>query len=322
VALYAALGDAELEAIAAAYGLPGPFRATGIPQGSINTNYRLETPGGRLFLRHTTVRSADDLRFEAALLHHLEESQYPAPHLVPAKDGAPFFEIAGGRVTLFHYLPGEELTRDRLAPEHLERLGAEVGKLHRVGNSFIGDRQNPYSPQVVRDWLLELEIHKAPELRAIARELLQLLERAVRPFAGVIPRGVIHADIFMDNVKWLGDRVAAIFDFEMACRDALALDLAITLNAWCFDGGYQPALASALVRGYEQERKLTPPEREHLFEYALFGAVRYTASRIRDFHLSPLPPERLFPKDFRTYLARARQLSAMGPQKFRKMAMP
>jgi homoserine kinase type II len=135
------------------------------------------------------------------------------------------------------------------------------------------------------------------------------------------PRGVIHADLFMDNVKWLGDRVSALFDFEMACRDAYVLDVAITLNAWCFDNGeYRPELCRGLLRGYQVERSLMPVEREHLFGHALFGAVRYTASRIRDFHLSGLPPDKLAPKDFRTYLARARALSAMGPGGLRALA--
>jgi homoserine kinase type II len=123
----------------------------------------------------------------------------------------------------------------------------------------------------------------------------------------------------MDNVKWLADRVGAFFDFEMACRDSYGLDVAITLNAWCFDGGYRPELCQAFIRGYQDTRPLVPVERENLLGHALFGAVRYTASRIRDFHLSPLPPEQLTRKDFRTYLARARALEAMGPAGFRAL---
>ena len=140
------------------------------------------------------------------------------------------------------------------------------------------------------------------------------LDRAERERShGLQPNGIIHADLFMDNVKWLADRVGAFFDFEMACRDAYGLDVAITLNAWCFDGKYLPELCRAFIRGYQEARALLPVERESLFGHALFGSVRYTASRIRDFHLSPLPPEQLTRKDFRTYLARARALDAMGP---------
>ncbi len=135
----------------------------------------------------------------------------------------------------------------------------------------------------------------------------------------LVPRGLIHADLFMDNVKWLGDRVSAFFDFEMACRDAYTLDLAITLNAWCFPGAYESDLCRGLLRGYQEARPLNTGERVDLFHQCLFGAVRYTASRIRDFHLSPLPPDKLFKKDFRTYLARVRALTDMGPAGFKAL---
>ncbi|MFL5355284.1 homoserine kinase [Archangium sp.] len=320
MALYTSLDAAAFSRLAQAYGL-GPVREfTGIPQGSINTNNRLVTSSGRYFVRHTTVRSAEDLRFEAELLSLLNESHFPSPRLVLTREGAPFLEWEGGRASVFAWLAGEELTRAQLTPEHLECLGLELGKLHRISLSFTGSRANPYGPEVVGGWLEGLKRHPDAELSAIARELEGCLARAESARGGLEPRGVIHADLFLDNVKWLGDRVSAFFDFEMACRDFYALDVAITLNAWCFDAGaYRPELCRALLRGYQVERALVPVERESLFGHALFGAVRYTASRIRDFHLSGLPPDKLAPKDFRTYLARARALSSMGPEGLRAL---
>src|SRR5688500_16104680 len=132
MALYVQLSREDLAAVTAAFALGKLEGAEGIPQGSINTNYRLETASGRYFLRHTTVRSAGDLEFEAGLLGHLAEGAFPAPRLVRSKDGAAFVEVARGRVSVFRWLAGEELTRDALTPDHLERLGAAVGKLHRV----------------------------------------------------------------------------------------------------------------------------------------------------------------------------------------------
>jgi homoserine kinase type II len=321
MALYTTLDIAAFTRLSESYGL-GPVREfTGIPQGSINSNYRMMTASGRYFVRHTTVRSAEDLRFEAGLLALLNESHVPAPRLVSTREGQPFLEMEGGRVSVFAWLPGEELTRAQLTPEHLEALGMELGKLHRVTLSFGGSRANPYGPEVVRGWLEGLCQHPDAELSAIAVEIQGYLERAEQERGGLDPRGVIHADLFMDNVKWLGDRVSALFDFEMACRDAYGLDVAITLNAWCFDNGaYRPELCRALLRGYQVERSLVPVEREDLFGHALFGAVRYTASRIRDFHLSGLPPDKLAPKDFRTYLARARALAQMGAGGLRALA--
>ncbi|HSP80480.1 MAG TPA: homoserine kinase [Myxococcaceae bacterium] len=321
MALYTLLDAAAFDRLAEAYAL-GPVREfAGIPQGSINSNYRLVTASGRYFVRHTTVRSAEELRFEAELLQLLDESHFPGPRLVSTREGAPFLELEGGRVCVFAWLPGEELTRKQLTPEHLEQLGLELGKLHRITLSFSGSRANPYGPEVVGGWLEELGRHPDPELSAISSELTRYLELAEASRGGLEPRGIIHADLFMDNVKWVGDRVSALFDFEMACRDAYGLDVAITLNAWCFDGWeYQPELCRALLRGYQVERRLVPVERENLFGHALFGAVRFTASRIRDFHLSELPPDKLTPKNFRSYLALARELARMESGGLRAIA--
>ncbi len=319
MAVYTPLPKSALEQAASAFGLGALRSAEGVPQGSINTNYRLQTDRGRFFLRHTTARGEPELRFEAALLAHLAEAQFPAPRPLPTRDGAPFIALEGGRVSVFDYLAGEELTRDRLTVPLLTRLGEEVGKLHRLTASFSAARSNPYDFACVQGWLEGLRGHADAEVARALPELTAALALAAQKDHGMLPRGAIHADLFLDNVKWLGDRVSAFFDFEMACLDAYALDLAITLNAWCFDGGYRPELCRALLEGYQRERPLTEAERQGLFLQALFGAVRYTLSRIRDFHLSPLPPERLMRKDFRTYLARVTALRGLGEAGFRSL---
>jgi homoserine kinase type II len=319
LAVYIPFEQREIDAVAEVFRLGKVLGSHGIPQGSINTNYRLETDRGRFFLRHTTVRSASELEFEAALLGHLHESRFPAPTLVWTVDGRPFWPALEGRISVFEWLAGDELSRGDLDRQHARALGRELGKLHRLTNSFSGDRPNPYGAEVVRPWVEALGAHETQEIRGIARELGEALA-AAEPVGELLPCGVIHGDLFMDNVKWIGDRVSAIFDFEMACRDLLVLDLAIALNAWCFDSGrYLPDLSRMLLAGYEDERPLGSTERDALYRSALFGAVRYTASRIRDFHLSGVPADRLAPKDFRTYLARVRALRAMGPAGFRTL---
>jgi homoserine kinase type II len=320
MAVYTVLEPEAFTRVAESFALGTVREVHPIPEGSINTNHRVTTSEGRFFVRHTTVRSAEVLEFEAALLSHLTESHFPSPTLVRTRQGKPFLPLQGGRVSVFKWLAGEELRRPQLTSDHLERLGLELGKMHRITGSFGGSRDNPYSAACVRGWISGLRGHQDEEVATAAEELAEHLERAERERShGLQPHGVIHADLFMDNVKWLADQVGAFFDFEMACRDAYGLDVVITLNAWCFDGGYKPELCRAFIRGYQEARPLSPVERENLFGHALFGAVRYTASRIRDFHLSPLPPEQLTRKDFRTYLARARALDAMGPSGFRAL---
>ena len=317
MAVYVAFEQREIDAVAEVFGLGAVLQWHGIPHGSINTNYRVETERGRLFMRHTTVRTPSELEFEAALLAHLHESAYPAPVLLPTREGRPFWTVLGGRVSVFQWLPGDELSRGDLDPGHARRVGYELAKLHRVSNSFAGERPNPYGPRIVHAWVESLLAHEREEIRNVARELQGALATAI-PLGELVPLGVIHGDLFMDNVKWIGDRVSAVFDYEMACRDALVLDLAIALNAWCFDGGkYIGDLCRALIAGYEDARTLSRSEVDAFFRAALFGAVRYTASRLRDFHLSGVPADRLAPKDYRTYLARVRELGSLGESRFR-----
>ncbi|MGQ0507242.1 MAG: homoserine kinase [Myxococcaceae bacterium] len=314
MAVYTQLSHDVLAHAAQSFGLGALNGAVGIPQGSINTNYRLETDAGRFFLRHTTVRDADALRFESALLDHLSASHFPAPRQRRTAAGASFLELSGGRVSVFGFLAGEELKRTQFTADHALRLGAELGKMHRLTQQFSNTRANPYDLDCVSAWHQALRGQSDAEVA----EAVRVLEGALSLGKGdsMLPRGAIHADLFMDNVKWLGDRVSAFFDFEMACIDTYALDLAITLNAWCFDGGYQPHLCRAFVSGYQCERRLMESERTGLFVQTVFGACRYTLSRIRDFHLSPLPPDRLVKKDFRTYLSRVKALREMGPDRF------
>jgi homoserine kinase type II len=318
MALYTPLDDTALARVSAAWHL-GPVRqAVPIPQGSINTNYRLVTDAGLLFLRHTTVRSEADLTYEAALLGHLREHRLSVPQPLPRADGGgPFLPLLGGRVSLFSWLAGEERTRAELAPAHLLELGRELGRVHRASASFAGRRDNPYGPATVRAWVEGLLGHADPTLAQAAGELARTLDALEARPPELEPRGAIHADLFLDNVKWLGERLSALLDFEMACHEAYALDVAITLNAWCFEAGaYRADLARALLEGYEAERPLGAEGRRALYHHARYGAVRFTASRIRDYHLSGLPPDRLVMKDWRTYLARVRTLAALGERGF------
>src|ERR687891_2815448 len=144
LAVYVAFEQREIDAVSEEFGLGAVLQWHGIPHGSINTNYRVETGRGRFFMRHTTVRTPSELEFEAALLAHLHESAYPAPVLLPTREGRPFWTALGGRVSVFQWLAGDELSRGDLDPGHARRVGYELAKLHRVSNSFAGERPNPY----------------------------------------------------------------------------------------------------------------------------------------------------------------------------------
>jgi homoserine kinase type II len=310
VAVKTELSADEIAEVARAFALGAVREWRGIPQGSINTHYELECEAGRFVLRLTEGRADAEVQFEEALLEFLAAAAYPVARPVAGPPGA---RVRGRPATLFHWVAGEEIRRDEVRPEHLLEIGRLLGRLHLVSEGFPRSQENRYSPEVILGWAQDLEQggEGDDEVRAAAPLLRREAERAAA--LAPLPQGVVHADLFRDNVKWLGARVSAVLDWEMACTDAFVLDVAIALHAWCFGERFEPALVRALLDGYRARRKLSPEEREGFVPRLRFAAVRYALSRIRDFHLSPLPAERLVKKDWRRYLRRLQALPEIEP---------
>jgi homoserine kinase type II len=319
MALYTVLGDAELGEAVRAFGLPAPDRVRPEPRGGVNTNHHVWAGGRRFFLRVNEGKSDADVRFEAEVLRFLADARFPVPPLVPAADGAPFVAAAGRQVMLFEYAPGEEVPRDAATPAHARRVGEALGRLHDLAGGFPGDRPNPYGTARVAAWLGELgpdgggDAEVAAALPALRRELART---AALPGA---PRGLVHGDLFTDNVLWIGDRPSAILDWEMACTETFAFDLGVALSAWCYGDRYDPARAGALLEGYRARRKVEPETLEALYPWTRFAALRFAVSRIVGYHRAALGPERLVKKDWRRYRDRLAALDAMGEAGFREL---
>jgi homoserine kinase type II len=316
MAVHTQLAGAEVDRLAAEYHL-GPVRSWhGLPAGSINSNFALVTPRGRFFLTLREGKTARDVEDEVRILSHLAGAGFPAPRPLPGAKG-PIGEAHGRPVLVFPWVAGEELLPGAVEPDHLLQLGQHLARMHQLLEAVGVRRPNPHGPATVDRWLDELRASGHP---AVA-PLLPVLDEERTWLAAhrnvALPRGLVHADLFLDNVKWLGGKLAAILDFEMAGTDALALDLAIVLLAWCFrDGAFDRPLVRAFLSGYGAVRPLGEDERRGLYAEARFAALRYTVSRIRDFELSPLPPERLARKNYRDFLSRLEVLRTLGPARF------
>jgi homoserine kinase type II len=242
------------------------------------------------------------------------------PPLVPARDGAPFVRVAGRQAMLFEYAAGEEAHGAAVTPERCRRVGERLARLHDLAGAFPADRPNPYGPARVAEWLRALRVDGGgdPEVRAA----LPLLEAELARAAALpgAPRGLVHGDLFVDNVLWIGGRVSAVLDWEMACTDAFAYDLGVALSAWCYGDRYDPPRAAALLAGYRASRRVEPETLEALYPWTRFAALRFAASRIRGYHLAGLGADRLVRKDWRRYRDRLAALVEMGEAGFRALA--
>ncbi|WP_242395958.1 homoserine kinase [Anaeromyxobacter oryzisoli] len=319
MALYTVLNPEEIAALVRCFGLPAPDRVKPEPKGSVNTNYHLWAGGERYFLRLNEGKTDADVLFEAEVQRYLFEARFPVPRLNVAADGRPFVPFAGKQAMLFSFAPGEEIARDAAGPARCQRLGEQLGRLHDLSAGFTAERVNPYGVPRVRGWLEDLRPDGGgdAEVRAALPVLEEELARA-GDLPGA-PRGLVHGDLFIDNVLWLGDRVSSLLDWEMSCVDPFAYDLGVAVNAWCYVDRYEPDRAHALLEGYRAKRRIEPETVAALYPWARYAALRFTVSRIHAFHLTGLGADRLAWKDWRRYRDRLMALRGMGDAGYRDL---
>ncbi len=319
MALYTPLSPDELAEVAGGFGLARPERTAPEPKGSVNTNYHLWAGGRRYFLRVAEGKTDEDVEFEAGVLRFLEEARFPAVRLIRSADGASHVRVRGRQAMLFAYSAGEELSREAVTPEHCRRVGEQLGRLHQLAPGFHSHRANPYGLERVGPWIAELEPDGGgdDEVKRALPVLRDELETAARLPAA--PMGLVHGDLFIDNALWIGDRVSAILDWEMACVDAFAWDLAVAMNAWCYTDRFEPERIRALLSGYGSRAAIDRDTRAALYPWARYAALRYTASRIHAFHLAELGEDRLAWKDWSRYRDRLLALRQMGEPGFREL---
>ncbi len=288
MAVYTVVPDDELQSFVASYGLGTLHSCKGIAEGVENTNYLIDTDHGRfiLTLYEKRVRE-EDLPFFLGLMEHLAAKGINCP--LPRRDleGRSLRRLAGRPAAVVSYLDGMSVRRPEA--RHCQAVGARLAELHAAGTGFALKRDNALGPPGWRP-LFDRFSASADEIADGLRDLIatELDALAARWPAG-LPGGVIHADLFPDNVFFLADQPSGIIDFYFACNDAFAYDLAICLNAWCFeqDASFNLTKARALVRGYASVRKLSREEAEALPLLARGSALRFLLTRAYDWLNTP-----------------------------------
>jgi homoserine kinase type II len=302
VAVYTDVNEDELAAFLEGYDLGDMMAFKGIAEGVENTNYLLHTSRGYFILTLYEKRVASaDLPFFIGLMEHCAARGITCPQPVKNRDGHALGELADRPAALVTFLEGISVRRPNNA--HCAALGKALAEFHRAGEGFALTRANALGPA---GWppLAGQAIPRADEVAPglsvmIADESANL--RRIWPKA--LPRGVIHADLFPDNVFFLGDRLSGLIDFYFACNDFLAYDIAICLNAWCFeiDGSFNVTKGKAMLSAYHGVRPLSQEERTALPILARGAALRFLLTRTVDW-LNVPPGALVRPKDPKEYL--------------------
>ena len=298
MAVYTEVSDEELAAFLDLYEIGTVLSYKGIAEGVENSNYLLRTTGGSyiLTLYEKRVRE-DDLPFFLGLMQHLAARGLNCPLPVNNRAGDPLGRLAGRPAAICTFLDGVAVRRP--TPQHCAALGGALAELHLLAEDFRdGARDNALSLQAWRPLfgLAEADADRvAAGLAERTRRELDYLEGA---WPGDLPTGIIHADLFTDNVFFIGPRVSGLIDFYFACRDALAYDLAICLNAWCFeaDGSFNLTKGRAMIAGYQAVRRLAAEEVEAMPILCRGSALRFMLTRLVDW-LNVPPGALVKPKD-------------------------
>ena len=306
MAVYTDVSFEELEAFLASYDLGHAHVFKGIAEGVSNSNYYLQTSKGAYILTLYEKRvEADDLPFYLGLMEHLARAGIQCPTPVHSKHGRHTGLLNGRPAAILTFLDGVSLRRPPV--ELCGRAGRALAELHEAGAGFAGQRSNSFG---LGGWkILAADCSAkadsvADGLRSLIDDELKALEAS---WPSSLPEGVIHADLFPDNVLFVDNEVSGIIDFYFACRDALAYDLAVTLNAWCFeaDGSFNLTKGRALVTGYQSKRKLQTAERAAMPLLCRGAALRFLLTRLYDW-LNPDPAALVRPKDPREFARRLR----------------
>jgi len=306
MAVYTEVPDEELKAFIAGYAIGEVVSCKGIAEGVENSNFLLRTESAAYILTIYEKRvEPADLPFFLALMEHLAAQGIACPTPIHGKDGKALRRLCGKPAAIVSFLDG--LWPRRIHPFHCAGTGGALARLHVAVAGFSQSRGNNLS---LAGWegLYRACAPRADTVKAgLAEELKRELEELKRLWPKSLPQGVIHADLFPDNVFFRGETVSGIIDFYFACTDFFAYDLAICLNAWCFesDGSFNVTKARAMLAQYRAKRALSPDEIAHLPVLARGGALRFLLTRLYD-RLNHTEGALVKPKDPLEYLQKLR----------------
>jgi len=283
MAVYTDVAAEDLATFLAAYDLGDLLAYKGIAEGVENSNFLLHTSRGYFILTLYEKRvAAGDLPFFLGLMEHLAARGLTCPQPVKTRAGDTLGRLTGRPAAIVTFLDGMWIRRP--SATHCAGLGRALAELHLAGADFRMTRPNALS---VAGWR---QLYDAAKGRAdgvqggLAAAIAAELELLAKSWPRDLPQGVIHADLFPDNVFFLGDRLSGLIDFYFACTDTLAYDVAICLNAWCFesDHSYNVTKGRALLTAYAAKRALSAAERTALPLLARGAAMRFLLTRLVD----------------------------------------
>ncbi|MDF7675041.1 homoserine kinase [Acetobacteraceae bacterium ESL0709] len=290
MAVYTDIEEKALKEFLGGYELGTLVGFEGITEGIENSNFRLTTSSGSYILTLFEKRmNPAELPWFLGYMDHLAHEGVSCPLPVKDRDGRALRTLAGRPAVIVTFLPGKAVSV--ITPDVCEELGRAMALLHQKGEGYRTERPNSLDAASWKPLLAQCRSNGDEAIEALIAQTSQNLDRILEhwPTQNTLPRGQIHADLFPDNVFFRDGKVSGLIDFYFACTDFLAYDLAICLNAWCFEAErqYRPERAAGLIKGYETVRPLTREEKAVLPVLCQGAAVRFLLTRLYDWVHTP-----------------------------------
>ena len=306
MAVYTEVSDSQLAAFMEQYDLGDPLALMPIAEGVENSNYRLATTTGPYILTIYEKRvDRADLPFFLGLMEHLSAGGIPCPLPIQGRNGEALREVNGKAAAIITFLEGG--WPRKISPNHCRGLGAAMAQMHLAGTDFTLSRPNSLSMRGWRDVFQSVEGRADEVAPGLAAEIANELDVVEANWPNDLPAGVIHADLFPDNVFFRGEALSGIIDFYFACNDFFAYDLAICLNAWCFepDRSFNVTKAKLMLSSYRKVRPFSEIEVANLPLLARGAALRFLLTRLHDW-LHQVEGALVKPKNPTEYLQKLR----------------
>ena len=287
MAIYTKLSENNLKDFFSKYNLGKLLRFKGIQEGIENTNYFVQMEKGKFILTVYEKRVEEkDLPFFMSLMRNLFDSNFPSPEPIINKNGSYITDILNKKAAVVSFLDGA--AKKNLNPENCNEVGIQTAKLHLITKNLSGKRENKLSLNSWKKIYNSIKnkcskIH--PDLSKIIEKNLNEIESN---WPKKIPMGIIHADLFPDNIFFKDNKVSGIIDFYFSCNDFYAFEIAICLNALCFEGknenlSFNVTKAKKFIDGYSSIKKLTENEKESLKILCQVAAIRFLLTRVFDY---------------------------------------
>jgi homoserine kinase type II len=309
MAVYTILDRRTATSVAESYGLGKLTKVTGVPAGSVNTLYLLETTRGKFFLKIDEAKSMEAVQQELGLLQFLRAHGLRCPQPLVDRQGKVLRLYHGKPLSLSLPLPGKTLSETRLTPAHLTHVGQLLASLHLLSEHAPKSEENRFSFSRVVEIYQEVREHLPGHFKQVVHVLDDEITYHQEYQDDRLPKGLIHGDLFADNLLFRGDKVVGLLDFEAACYGKFLFDLATAINALCYgEGHFVIERFDALLAGYQSLRPLTLVEWDAFPNELRFSALRFTITRLKDFFLHPMDSHKRVNKDFREFFERLQVL--------------